>query len=310
MSRLERILDAGEFAVTAECGPPRGADGAVIKRKAALLKGAVDAVNVTDNQTSIVRMSSVAASRLLIEEGLEPVMQMVCRDRNRIALQSDFFGAVALGIPNLLCLSGDHQTFGNQKDAKNVFDIDSIQLVDALRSIRDDGALLGGEAVEGAAPMFLGAACNPFSDPEKFRVVRLAKKVAAGAGFIQTQCVFNVEKFRRFMAQVQDRGLDQKTHILAGVIPLKSLPMAKYMAKNVSGVEIPDAVIDRLKGVPKKDRAEEGLRMCVELIQELREISGVHGIHLMAIEWEEKVAGIVEAAGLSPRPAVESLPAD
>jgi methylenetetrahydrofolate reductase (NADPH) len=302
--RLQRLLDAGHFVVTAECGPPRGPDRDTVRRKAALLRGHVDAVNVTDNQTSIVRMSSMAASRILFEEGVEPVMQMVCRDRNRIAMQSDYFGAVALGIPNLLCLTGDHQTFGNQSGAKNVFDIDSIQMLDAFRSIRDDGRILGGDEVQGAAPMFLGAASNPFGDPQAIRVVRLAKKVAAGAGFVQTQCVFDMETFRRFMQQVRDRGLDEKVHILAGVIPLKSLGMAKYMASNVSGVEMPDAVIDRIRGVPKPERAAEGVRLCVEQIQELRDIPGVHGVHIMAIEWEEKVAEIVAAAGLGTRPSV------
>lgn len=300
-SRLKQVLDAGEFAVTAECGPPRGPDRETIVKKAALLKGVVDAVNVTDNQTSIVRMASLAASRLLVEAGLEPVMQMVCRDRNRIAMQSDFFGAVALGVPNLLCLSGDHQIFGNQSGAKNVYDIDSLQLLDTFRGIRDEGVLLGGDQVEGSAPMFLGAACNPFGDPQPFRVVRLAKKVAAGADFVQTQCIFNMAKFKTFMQQVRDRGLDQKVHILAGVIPLKSLPMAKYMAKNVSGVEIPGEIIARIKGVPKKERPQEGIKLCIEQIQELREIPGVHGIHLMAIEWEEKVAEIVEEAGVKRR---------
>ncbi len=301
-SRLRELLDAGTFVVTGECGPPRGADKGVIREKATYLRGHVDAVNVTDNQTSIVRMSSMAASRILLEEGLEPVMQMVCRDRNRIAMQSDFFGAVALDIPNLLCLSGDHQTFGNETGAKNVFDMDSIQLLDTFRGIIDDGRLAGGDQVQGSAEMFLGAACSPFADPQEFRVVRLAKKVAAGARFIQTQCVFDIEKLKGFMEKVRARGLHEKVHILAGVIPLKSLPMAKYMADNVSGVEIPDAILKRLKGVAKPDRPKEGIRICIEHIQQLREIEGIHGIHLMAIEWEEKVPSIVEGAGLLPRP--------
>jgi methylenetetrahydrofolate reductase (NADPH) len=231
---------------------------------------------------------------------------MVCRDRNRIALQSDFFGAAAMGIPNLLCLSGDHQTFGNQSDAKNVFDMDSIQLLDSLRRIRDDGQVIGGDAVEGKTEMFLGGVSSPFADPKPFRISRLAKKVAAGAEFIQTQCIFDIERFKSFMTEVRDRGLDQRAHLLAGVIPLKSLRMAKYMASNVAGVAIPESLLARIKGVPKPDRAKEGIRIAIEQVQALREIEGVHGIHLMAIEWEEKVPEIVRGAGLLPRPS--SLP--
>jgi methylenetetrahydrofolate reductase (NADPH) len=302
-SRLSALLRRGEFVITGECGPPKGPDAEVVKKKAGYLKGYLDAVNVTDNQTSIVRMSSVAASRILLEEGLEPVMQMVCRDRNRIAMQSDLFGASALGIRNLLCLSGDHQSFGNQAGAKNVYDIDSIQLLDTFRTIRDDGMVLGGDKVEGNVDMFLGAACNPFGDPFDFRVIRLEKKALAGAGFVQTQCIFNMDKFKEFMKRVRDKGLHEKVHILAGVIPLKSLPMTKYMATKVSGVEIPEAIVDRIKDAPKEKRAEEGIKLAVEQIQELRQIEGVHGIHLMAIEWEERVPEIVKAAGLYPRPA-------
>ncbi len=302
-SRLASLLKRGEFVITGECGPPRGPDIEMVKKKAGYLKGYLDAVNVTDNQTSIVRMSSMAASRILLEEGIEPVMQMVCRDRNRIAMQSDLFGASALGIRNLLCLSGDHQSFGNQSGAKNVYDIDSIQLLDTFRTARDEGVVLGGDKVEGDVDMFLGAACNPFGDPFDFRVIRLEKKVQAGAGFVQTQCIFNMDKFKEFMKRVRDKGIHEKVHILAGVIPLKSLPMTKYMATKVSGVEIPDAIVDRIKDAPKEKRAEEGIRLAVEQIQELREIEGVHGIHLMAIEWEERVPEIVKAAGLYPRPA-------
>ncbi|MBM4319627.1 MAG: methylenetetrahydrofolate reductase, partial [Deltaproteobacteria bacterium] len=304
-SRLEAILEQGLFAVTGECGPPRGTDVGIVRKKAAHLRGFVDAVNVTDNQTSIVRMSSIAASKILLDEGLEPVMQMVCRDRNRIAMQSDLFGASALGIRNMLCLSGDHQKFGNHPGAKNVYDVDSIQLIGIVRTLRDEGKLQSGDEVQGRPPMFIGAAENPFADPFDFRVIRLAKKVAAGVDFIQTQCIYDMGKFKRFMQQVVDRGLDEKVHILAGVTPLKSLAMANYMARNVSGIEIPPELIERIKAAPKEKRSDEGIRICVEQIQELRELPGIHGIHLMAIEWEEKVAEIVRAAGLLPRPAVE-----
>ncbi|OGP92383.1 MAG: 5,10-methylenetetrahydrofolate reductase [Deltaproteobacteria bacterium RBG_16_54_18] len=302
-SNLEKILGKGEFAVTGELGPPKGNAAEVIKKKAEHLRGKVDAVNVTDNQTSIVRMSSIATSAILIQMGLEPVMQMVTRDRNRIAIQSDIFGATALGIKNMLCLSGDHQNFGNQKDAANVFDIDSIQLIQCVKTMRDEGTLLGGEEkVEGEIKLFIGAAANPFADPFEFRVVRLAKKARAGVDFIQTQCIYDMDRFKEWMRMVRDRGLHEKVHILAGVTPLKSGGMARYMAKNVAGIIIPDAIIERM--VKAKEPAQEGIKICVEQIHQLREIEGVHGIHLMAIEWEEKVREIAEGAGLLPRPKV------
>jgi methylenetetrahydrofolate reductase (NADPH) len=301
-SRLERLLQAGQFVVTGECGPPKGADVEKLKHKAGFLVGHVDAVNVTDNQTAIVRMSSIGASAVLVQMGLEPVMQMVCRDRNRIAMQSDVFGAHALGIRNMLCLSGDHQKFGNHAGAKNVYDIDSIQLIHMVCRMRDEGKVQSGDEIDGVPRMFIGAAANPFGDPFAFRVTRLAKKVAAGVDFIQTQCIYNMDKFKAWMQQVVDQGLDQKVHILAGVTPLKSLGMARYMASNVSGIDVPDSLIARIKGTPKEARAQEGIRICIEQIQQLREIPGVHGIHLMAIEWEHKVPEIVEAAGLHPRP--------
>ena len=302
-SNLERILESGQFAVTGECGPPRGADGSVIERKAQFLKGNVDAVNVTDNQTSIVRMSSIATCALLNQMGLEGTMQMVTRDRNRIAIQSDIFGAYALGIRNILCLSGDHQSFGDHPTSKNVFDLDSIQLIQAVKQMRDDGKVLGGDEIQGVPRMFIGAAANPFADPFEFRVVRLAKKVAAGADFIQTQCIYNLDKFEKWMEMVRDRGLHERVHILAGVTPLKSVGMAVYMKEKVAGMEIPDEVIDRLKEAPKGKKAEEGINICVETIQRLKEIEGIHGIHLMAIEWEEMVPIIVKKAGLLPRPS-------
>jgi methylenetetrahydrofolate reductase (NADPH) len=301
VSRLKEILNQGTFAVTAECGPPKGADPEVILKKAELLKGKVDAVNVTDNQTAIVRMSSLAACVLLKNQGMDPVLQVVVRDRNRIALQSDILGASALGIRNILCLSGDHQRFGNQPQAVGVFDLDSIQFVQVVRNMREQGVVLGGEALSKAPDLFIGAAANPFGDPFNFRVVRLAKKVAAGAEFIQTQCVYNLERFEKWMAMARDRGLTEKVHILGGVTPLKSAGMAKYMKKRVAGMDVPDEVIRRMEGVPSKKQAEEGLKICVETIQRLREVPGVRGVHIMAIEWEEKVGEIVERAGLLPR---------
>jgi methylenetetrahydrofolate reductase (NADPH) len=301
-SRLKQILAEGQFAVTAECGPPKGADPEAIIRKADLLKGIVHAVNVTDNQTAIVRMSSLAACTLLKSAGLDPVLQVVVRDRNRIALQSDILGASALGVRNVLCLSGDHQRFGNQPQAVGVFDLDSIQFVQTVRSMRDAGVILGGEALTKVPDVFIGAAANPFADPFAFRVVRLAKKIAAGAEFIQTQCVYNLERFEKWIQMAKERGLTEKVYILGGVTPLKSAGMAKYMKSKVAGMDVPDEVIRRMEGVPSKDQAAEGIKICVETIEVLKETKGVHGVHIMAIEWEEKVREIVERAGLLPKP--------
>jgi methylenetetrahydrofolate reductase (NADPH) len=303
VSRLERILTRGDFAVTAECGPPRGANPEVVRKKGELLRGCVDAVNVTDNQTAIVRMSSIAACAHLLHLGLEPVMQMVTRDRNRIALQSDIMGAYSLGIRNILCLSGDHQTFGSQADALNVFDIDSMHLLRTVRTMREEGRDMSGFELNGSPRMFIGAAANPFADPFEYRVIRLAKKIDAGADFIQTQCVYNLDRFKEWMRLAREEGLTEKVHILAGITPLKSAGMARYMASRVAGMDVPEAVIKRMAGVPKENAVAEGTRICMETIAELREMNGVHGVHIMAIEWEEKVAEIVERAGLLPRPA-------
>lgn len=303
-SRLEKVLRAGQFAVTAECGPSKGSDVEALQKKGEYLRGRVDAVNVTDNQTAIVRMSSVAASAILKGIGLEPVLQMVTRDRNRIALQSDLFGAYALGIRNVLCLTGDHQSFGNQKEAVGVFDLDSIQLVRTVRDMREEGKIIGGEEIQVPPRMFIGAAANPFADPANWRVVRLAKKIEAGADFIQTQCIFNLERFKVFMQQANDMGLTEKAFVLAGITPLKGAGMARYMATKVAGMDVPDKVINRLAAAPKEKQTDEGIKMAVETIQQVREIKGVAGIHLMAIEWEHKVPEILEAAGLSKRPEV------
>ena len=302
VSRLERVLSGGNFAVTAECGPPRGADPEVIRRKGKLLDKVVDAVNVTDNQTAIVRMSSIAACAHLLSMGLEPVMQMVTRDRNRIALQSDIMGAFSLGIKNILCLSGDHQTFGSQPDALNVFDIDSMNLVRSVMTMRDEGKDMSGFALQGPPQMFIGAAANPFADPFDYRVIRLAKKIDAGADFIQTQCVYNMDRFRQWLHLAREEGLTEQVYIMAGVTPLKSKNMAVYMDKRVAGMDIPEDVIKRMGSVTKKDAAREGIEICLETIAELRELDGIRGIHIMAIEWEEIVGEIVEAAGLLPRP--------
>jgi methylenetetrahydrofolate reductase (NADPH) len=324
-STLERILKAGHFAVTGELGPPQSADEGVIREKAALLKGYCDGVNITDNQTAIVRMSSIGAGTIVVQEGLEPIIQMTCRDRNRLAIQSDLLGAYALGMRNLLCLTGDHQTFGNHPTAKNVFDLDSVQLVQTVAAMRDDKVFQCGDPMKGQEPrFFVGAAAAPFADPIDFRPYRLAKKVKAGANFIQTQLVYDVPAFDRYMSKVRELGLHEQVYILVGVGPLKSPGMARYMKKSVPGILVPDELIERMTkaGAPwadikkeeltkedKKARSqawkEEGIKICIELIQQLREIKGVSGVHVMAIEWEEAVKPIVEGAGLYPRPDVK-----
>jgi methylenetetrahydrofolate reductase (NADPH) len=323
-SNLERVLRAGHFAVTGELGPPQNADPAIIREKAEILKGNCDAANITDNQTAIVRMSSIAAGAILVQMGLEPIIQMVCRDRNRLAMQSDLLGAYALGIRNLLCLSGDHQTFGNHPNSKNVFDLDSVQMVQMVTQMRDDKIFQCGDPIKGLEPrFFIGAAAAPFADPIDYRPYRLMKKVNAGANFIQTQLIYDVEAFKTFMQKVRDLGLHERTFILAGVGPLKSPGMARYMKESVPGILVPDEILERMTkvGAPwagknkdeltkedKKARAEawkdEGIKICIELIQELREIKGVAGVHIMAIEWEEAVKPIAEGAGLLPRPLI------
>jgi len=303
-TNLERVLAAGHFAVTAEVGPPKGTDPEVIRRKGLELKDYADALNVTDNQTAIVRMCSLASCALLKGLGVDPVMQIVCRDRNRLAIQSDILGAQALGIGNFLCLSGDHQKFGNHPTAKNVFDLDSIQLIATLRKMRDEKKFLCGEEISGEVKLFIGAAANPFADPFEFRVTRLAKKVKAGADFIQTQAVYDVDRFARFMEMVCERGLDRQVYILAGIIPIRTVGMARYMRDSVPGVYVPDEIVDRMSAA--KDKKAEGLNIALELIEKLRKIPGVRGVHIMAVGWEEVVPTIVEKAGLYPRPKLPS----
>lgn len=302
ITNLQRTLAEGKFAVTAECGPPKGADPEVIRKKGELLRGCVDAVNVTDNQTAIVRMSSLASCAILKSIGLEPVLQMVTRDRNRIALQSDVLGASALGIHNMLCLSGDHQKFGNMSDGKNVYDLDSIQLVKMVSDMTGKGVFLGETEPMTAPPkMFVGAAENPFADPFEFRAIRLAKKVNAGAKFIQTQCIFNLPKFKKWIKMVKDEGLAEKVYILGGVTPIKSVGMARYMKNNVAGMDVPDELIKRVEGVPKEKQRDEGIKIAAETIAKLKAMDGVSGVHIMAIEWEEAVPRIIEEAGLKKR---------
>lgn len=308
-SRLEKILARGDFAVTAELGPPLSCDPREIIEKTALLKGKADAFNITDCQTAVVRMSSVAASAICRQEGLEPVMQMVCRDRNRIAIQSDILGAVALGIRNCLCLSGDHQSLGKagklrgHPGAKNVYGVDSINLVGILRVMRDEQKLLSGDPVTSPVPLFIGAAWTPLAEPVDFRVIRLAKKIAAGADFIQTQGIYDVERFREVMKLVRREGLQEKTAILAGIIVPRSAGMLRYMHRNVPGVTVPEALIRRMSAAANPQ--EEGIKIAVELINRLRGIKGVRGVHIQPIDWEFALGEIAEKAGLLPRPEVK-----
>ncbi|MFC1838584.1 methylenetetrahydrofolate reductase [Thermodesulfobacteriota bacterium] len=303
-SNLEKVLKAGHFAFTGECGPPKGANVEHLKEKIAHLKGMVDAVNVTDNQTAVVRMSSWAASSIMLQEGVEPNFQMVCRDRNRLALMSDILGAYSVGIRNMLCLSGDHQSFGNHPQAKNVYDIDSMQLISLAKKMRDEGKFMNDEDIDEPPKLFIGAACNPFAEPYEYRVYRLANKINAGADFVQTQCIYNMERFREFMKMAVDMGLHEKCYILAGVTPMKSVGMARYMSKSVPGMDVPEELIERLRGAGKGKIADEGIKIAVEQIEEFKEMEGVAGVHLMAIEWEHRVPEIAEMARVLPRPEV------
>lgn len=308
-SNLSRTLAAGEFALTAEVGPPRGPDPAKVIKKAKVLKGVADAFNVTDNQTAVVRMSSIAASKVLLDEGLEPVMQIVCRDRNRIAIQSDLLGASALGLRNVLCLSGDHQSAGaggklnGHPGAKNVFDVDSIQLISIVKGLRDNAVQESGDPISPAAPFFIGAAWTPFGPPEKFRTIRLAKKINAGADFIQTQAVYDVKRFAEAMRRAEDIGLTERAAILPGIIVPRSAGMLKYMDSNVPGIEVPKRMIKRMKEA--KDAQAEGIAITLELIEGIKNLSGVKGVHLQAIEAEEMLPDIIKAAGLLPRPKTD-----
>jgi methylenetetrahydrofolate reductase (NADPH) len=304
-SNLEKVLKAGHFAFTGECGPPKGANVEHLKEKFEHLRGKVDAVNVTDNQTAVVRMSSAAASAIMVANGVEPNFQMVCRDRNRLAMMADVLGVYSLGVRNMLCLSGDHQKFGNHPQSKNVYDIDSMQLIAMVKKMRDEGKFINDEDIDVPPKMFIGAAANPFADPYEFRIYRLANKIDAGADFIQTQCIYNMPRFRDFMKKAVDMGLTEKAYLLAGVTPMKSARMAQYMAKMVPGMDVPEDLIERLKGAGKGKQAEEGIKFAIEQIEEFKEMDGVAGVHLMAIEWEHKVPEIAERAKVLPRPQMD-----
>lgn len=301
-SRLESILRSGHFAVTAELAPPDSADPQAVEREAAVLRTVCDAMNATDASGANVHMSSVGVCALLARAGCEPVLQVSCRDKNRIAIQGDLLSANALGIRNVLCLTGDGVQNGDHPGAKPVFDLDSVTLLRTAQIMRDKSQFLSGRKLEIAPKLFLGAASNPFVPPLDFRPVRLAKKVEAGADFIQTQYCFDVQRLRKFMKKVCDMGLHERVFILVGVGPLRSAKGAEWMRKNVPGVDIPDTIINRLRGTRKNEQRTVGKQICVEIIQQMKEISGISGVHVMAHRQEETVGEILEAAGLLPRP--------
>jgi methylenetetrahydrofolate reductase (NADPH) len=302
---LRAALAAGRFVFTAEIGPPRGADPSSVTRKAELLRGWVDAANVTDNQGAHARMSSLGGSVLTQRAGVEPVMQLTCRDRNRIALQSDLLAAGALGIPNVLLLTGDHPRFGDHPDAKPVFDLDGVQLTWAARTLRDGGVLANGQRLSTPPSWFIGTVENPFAPPRRFRARRLAKKVAAGAEFVQTQYVFDVEVFERWMADLTALGVTERCAVIAGVGPVRSLRVLEFLRGGVPGIHVPDHVERRLRGVTSDRVAREGVDLCVETIQRLRTVPGVAGVHVMAFGFERGVPDIVRRACVGPglRPA-------
>ena len=301
-SRLERVLRSGRFAVTSELNPPDSADPEDVYRAALVLSGVCDGINAVDASGAHCHMSSVAICALLTRAGYDPVFQVACRDRNRIAIQGDLLGAAAMGVGNVLCITGDDVTAGDQPEAKRVFDFDSIQLLNTARTMRDEGMFLSGRKLTTPPRLFLGAAANPFVPPYEWRPLRLAKKIAAGADFIQTQYCFDIPRLQEYMKRVRDMGLHEKAFILIGVGPLRSDKAAEFMRSKVPGIVIPDAIIERLRKTPKKQKIAEGKQICVEIIQQVREIEGVAGVHVMAYRQEELVAEIIDEAGLLPRP--------
>jgi methylenetetrahydrofolate reductase (NADPH) len=306
-SRLEQVLRGGAFAVTAELNPPDSADPDRIVDRAARLAGACDAVNVPDASGANVHISGLSVSAILLRAGIEPVLQLTCRDRNRIALQGDLLGGAALGVRSVLCLTGDGVQGGDQPDAKAVFDLDSIALIQTARIMRDEGRFLNGTALEVAPELFVGAAENPFVPPIDFRPLRLKKKIDAGADFIQMQFCFDVPRLEEFMRAARDLGLHEQAHILVGVGPLRSARAAEWMRAHVAGVVIPDTVIRRLASVPASKQAAEGRSICVEIIRQVQEIPGVHGIHMMSFRREELAADILAECNLLPRPTFEAI---
>lgn len=291
---LQKTLSQGDFAITCEISPPRGAEAGGISRIAERIKGKVQGVNVNDNPNSNVRMSSLVFSKILLDFGLEPIFEQSTRDRNRIALQSDLLGASAMGIQNVLCMTGDHPSKGDHPEARKVYDLDSSQWIKAVDQIRNQRLLLNGRKISGRPRFFIGGVANPFLKNLDLNILRLQNKVAAGADFIQTQPVFDTDSFQKWMNRVEEAGLLDQIPILAGVAALKSLKMAEYLRDRVSGFNIPDSIMDRLKSLPKEDQQSEGIQICVEQIKSLQQIQGVRGVHIMSIGSEEKIPDILE----------------
>jgi methylenetetrahydrofolate reductase (NADPH) len=301
-SHLHRLLLAGEFVVTAELQTSDSADPAATVRDAEMLRGVADAVNCTDNSAAHTHVSALAASRLLVETGIEPVMQLVCRDRNRLALQADLLGAAAMGVRNIVCMTGDDVSAGDHPEAKPIYDIDSIHLIRIARIMRDEGTYLSGRTLTDPPSFLIGAVENPFAPPRDFRPMRLGTKIEAGAEFVQTQICFNLDAMRVFMARCGELGLLEHVWVLAGVFIPTSARGTRYLRDQVPGVDVPDRVIERMESVPRAEEREEGIRIALEIVQAVREIPGVSGIHLMTINHEEAIPRVVEAAGLLPRP--------
>lgn len=299
-SRLEVLATNGTFLVTAEVNPPPSASPQRILDIAQVVRGCADAYNVTDNIRAYVKMSSLAAAILLLREGLEPVLQMTTRDRNRIGLQSDILGAAAHGIRNILCLKGDHPSHGGEKEAKVVEDVTPEAQIAMCRRLRDEGILFGGERVQEPPKLFIGATSNPFGGSYTIGADILERRVEAGADFIQTQAIYDPDGFEEFLAIVRSRGLDKRVSILGGIVPLKSQKMARFMRDKVPGIYIPEEVVHRMERASHPER--EGVRICLETLEQLQDIRGLAGVHIMPVGWEKRLRELVEGSGLFPRP--------
>jgi methylenetetrahydrofolate reductase (NADPH) len=308
-SGLQRLLQSGQFVVTCELEASDSADPEDVYRRADALRGKVDAVNCTDNSAAHPHLSGLAAARLLLDRGVEPILQLACRDRNRLALQADILGAAALGVRNLVAMTGDDVTAGDHPEAKPIYDLDAMHLLRIARIMRDSGTYLSGRALTRSPNMFIGAVENPFAPPIDYRPLRLGKKIDAGAEFVQTQIVFNLERMGAFMARVVELGLNERAFVLAGVYVLRSARAARYLRDQVPGIDVPDEVLRRMESLPPDRQGEEGVRLALETIRRLREMPGISGIHLMSIRGEDAILRVVEEAGLLPRPAVEAAPA-
>jgi 5,10-methylenetetrahydrofolate reductase len=301
-SHLHALLQAGEFVVTAELQTSDSARPARIAELAGTLQGKVDAVNCTDNSAAHAHIAAIASARLLLDEGVEPVMQLVCRDRNRLALQADLLGAAALGVRNVVCMTGDDVSAGDHPETKPIYDLDSVHLIRTAKIMRDQGTYLSGRALTDAPSFLIGAVENPFAPPLEFRPMRLGTKIEAGAQFIQTQICFNVDKLRLFMSRCGELGLLEHVWVLAGVFVPSSASGTRYLRDQVPGVDVPDGVMGRLASVPPEAQKEEGIRIALEIVEAVREIPGISGIHLMTINHEEAIPKVVKGAGLLPRP--------